>query len=165
MKMKAQTEPLIPNQISVKSYTWDTLKEGALICRKNRLFSSYHQSLSSLFIGLCNDEIYQEEKIIITILSLNNIPIGVCTFDDFLIQCFVRKSERRKGYGTILYRNLLERAIEFEFINDKQYVYHGTTKDGVYLWNKFDKIKNELKEEKKNEYILQTYEKCYTIVT
>lgn len=102
--------------IEIKTYTKpEDVKEAASLARKHRLYVPRNWCMIHDLREAMQSPYYYK----ISLAFKNNVPVGVSLSNSGFVQTFVRKSERRKGIGTMVTKPL---------VNDRMYASEGLKK-------------------------------------
>lgn len=156
--------------IQIKHFFGNTIQEGCQICRASILYSPpYAKVQDSMYYFYKNIQHWKGEykQGLLSILYKNDKPIGACLYErnmfsvlekqpscfqmrqELYFQCFVRKNQRRMGYGKMLLKECVAQAIQLGILK-KHHTYSlvgGCTDLGDKLFNHIRPILKDLFEE------------------
>lgn len=98
----------------IKIFQNDTLIEGIDLVLKNRLFIS-GWNLSKALKFAKKDFRHSAVETALSVLFINGKPIALCYRFGVELQCFCKKSERRKGYASKCIKEIKKLFPETEF--------------------------------------------------
>lgn len=112
--------------VKVKVFSKDKAPEGAGIALKHRLYVS-GWNLSGELVSIRNSNDNGKHKV--SIVYKDDEPVAVAILNNREVQAFVRKSERKQGFGTMAVKGLKPPK--------ERDAYYGCGIDGSYkFWNK-----------------------------
>ena len=137
------------SNIKLLHFYGQSLNEGALIARKNRLYVSIYQSLCDTYREIVKNEVHPEvrSKIIISIIFVDDRAVGTLVYEDGFVQAFVKKDERRKGYATMLFKEMLYEAIKSKIMSIDKYITFGGTHVGFSCGTNILQLLKKLKKQ------------------